>query len=88
VHLKNNGVESSQIFANIIKKDDLKIFIEDIPYCFMNNFQNIKSNIFEKEEYKKLKTKIGICKSCIYDNSCDGFWDEYLKYYNPREKPR
>lgn len=80
----------------ISKKSNIPILIEGIPYCKLNK----KYHDFIAENHmpptaldigmknrKNIprKIKFDICKSCEYNNSCQGIWEKYPSIFGNQE---
>ncbi len=53
-----------------------KIFTKNIPLCYLSNSE--KNLVFTLNQYRE---KIKKCEHCSFNQTCKGFWKQYLKVY-------
>lgn len=60
-------------------KNKINICIENIPYCFLNEYE------FAVNDFSDKKVKLLNCTSCKLNENCGGVWKDYIIRYDASE---
>jgi MoaA/NifB/PqqE/SkfB family radical SAM enzyme len=65
-----------------------KTTLSGIPFCSYNLYRKVLGleklpmMISGKDEFFEMKSKPSFCSRCIFDSSCCGIWDDYMRIYD------